>query len=289
MVYSGLRGGVAVEAVRSRAFSLGVLQAWGNESKVVVNQLCVDESRMDESMWLKIKKDMDEVFQLKHPNIVELCGASHVSSPPILVYKNAVNGNLRSFLARSESNKRQMWRLVYEAATGLQYLHQHGLVHGNLKLSNILVDGNDRAVLSDFGLDTFRIRSGSSESGGSVRWRAPECMDRPPTAASDVFSLAMCIIESSTGVPPFRFLSEKDAGDNVRRGVIPDKPDEMDADEWGLLLMMTSVDPTKRVKLDYVVEKLKAFADRDQVSTLEAIGACSSCCAAISPDSRFCS
>ncbi|KAE8962169.1 hypothetical protein PF010_g29968 [Phytophthora fragariae] len=221
--------------LQSKSFARGCLGsvyygAWGKEPKVVVKRFCVDESGMDESIWLKIEKDMAVLFELEHPNIVELIGASHIGVPPYLIYKDAVNGNLRSFLARSERNKRQMWRLLYEAALGLRYLHQKGVVHGNLKLNNILVASNDRAVLSDIGLSTLQLcstLSGTSVSGSSVRWRAPECMAHLPTMASDVYSLAMCIIEASTGLAPYGILSEKEVCDNVRRGIIPDKPDEI--------------------------------------------------------------
>ncbi|KAJ8546655.1 hypothetical protein ON010_g11580 [Phytophthora cinnamomi] len=283
--------------VQSEPFARGSLGSvyhgeWGEETNVVVKRFGVDEEVLEEGVWAKIEKDMHLLFQLEHPNIVKVVGASHVGSPPFLIYKDAVNGNLRSFLARSENNKRHMWRLLYEAALGLQYLHQKGVVHGNLKLSNILVDNNDHAVLSDFGLGTLQIcctLSGTFASGSSVRWHAPESLEGPPTAVSDVYALAMCIIEASTRLPPFHFLSVKEVGDHIRRGKIPDKPDEIAPEVWGLVLLMTNADSAKRVTLPYVVEKLKECADRDKMAMRNAVGACSSCCAAISPGSRFCS
>ncbi|KAG6960800.1 hypothetical protein JG688_00009407 [Phytophthora aleatoria] len=60
--------------------------------KFVIERFSVDDSVVDESMWVKIRKEMDVLFALRHPNILRLYCASHFSSPPFLVSKNAENG-----------------------------------------------------------------------------------------------------------------------------------------------------------------------------------------------------
>ncbi|KAG7379007.1 hypothetical protein PHYPSEUDO_009168 [Phytophthora pseudosyringae] len=258
--------------------------------KVVVKRFCVDDSVVDESMWMRIGKEVDALFALEHPNIMQMYCASHVSSPPFLVSANAENGNLRCFLARSDDNKKKMWQLLYEAAVGLDYVHKKGVVHGNLKLSNILVDATMRSKLSDFGLTTLRMcctlskPSAGKPSSGSMRWQAPECFRQLPTFASDVFSFGMCIIEAVSGAPPFGLLSDDEYRANLRNGSYCDKPDGMPYDLWGFVLLMTNRDPTKRIDLQ-LVDKLKEIAARSAV-----VGASTCACSKeICANSRFCS
>lgn len=165
-----------------------------------------------------------------------LC-SSHASSLPFTVHRFASNGNLRSFLSRSEDNKRKMWRLLYQAVLGLKYIHSKGVTHGNLKLSNILVDADGNAQLADFGLHTLRtcatLSSDAPQESGTdkVYWLAPKYLARRPTFASDMYSFAMCMFEAVTEEPPYALLCGGDIRDCVRSGDTPGKPDGMTDDD----------------------------------------------------------
>lgn len=119
-------------------------------------------------------------------------------------------------------------------ATGVAHLHQHEMVHGDLKgvrletprpgilmnlisKANILIDQTDNACLTDFGLlvirpDTTNITSSHSFlQGGTYRWTSPELLDpqefglqdNGPTASSDCYALGMVIYEVLSGRVPF--------------------------------------------------------------------------------------
>ncbi|EEY58557.1 uncharacterized protein PITG_10645 [Phytophthora infestans T30-4] len=206
--------------------------------KLVLKRFYIDDSVADEGMWIEIRKEMDILFALRHPHLLPLFGASHVNSPPFLVSAHAENGDLRSFLARSGDNKLEMWRLLYEAAQGLEFIHKEGVV---LQL---------------------------------------------PTSASDVFSFGMCVVEAVTGVPPLALLSDDEYHYIVRNGGTFPKPDGILDDAWELVLRMTNPDPNKRCKLQYVVEQLKAFADRSRDERAVTCGACNTLPRG---DARFCS
>ncbi|RLN77267.1 hypothetical protein BBJ28_00004751 [Nothophytophthora sp. Chile5] len=217
----------------------------------------------------KSEAEITTWHQQNHPNIVNMFGASHASVPPFILREDATNGNLCSFLARSAANKLQMWRLLHQAALGLDYIHKKRVVHGDLKLNNILVVADGLAKLPDFGLSSVRTSSTLSKlsakgvkASGGLRWRAPECLKRRSTFASDVYSFAMCMIEAAIGEPPFAFLEDEDVRDNLKSGEIPDQPEEMSDKEWQLVMAMTNVDPTKRLPLRLVIEKLQTFAEK---------------------------
>jgi len=233
---------------------------------------------------------------LDHPNVAKVLGASHVSCSPFLVSEDTSEGNLATFLARSIENKEKMWRMLYQAALGLPYLHKKGVVHGHLKLNSILVDTYGDVKLSDFGLHTLRACSSRTKGFGGgpqsdmLRWCAPECLERRPTFASDVYALGMCIVEAVLGEPPFDFLDDNSVRDIKRRGTVPERPEEMEADAWDLVVSMTNADPTKRIELKEVLSTLKSFAERDAARSLRyvSLSACTSCASENMAGSRFC-
>ncbi|GMF53126.1 unnamed protein product [Phytophthora fragariaefolia] len=243
--------------------------AWGEQTDVAIKFFMIDEEVMNERMQGISERELTSIFSLSHPNTASMLGASHISLPPFIVYKFAANGNLSSFLGRSDNNKRHAWRLLYEAALGLRYIHENNIVHGNLKLSNILIDADGHAMLSDFGLSTLCTYSCLSQSKiesstpKNLRWRAPECLKRRPTFASDIYSFAMCIIEATIGEPPFAFLPDDDVRDNLRKGEIPDKPDDMPDEIWGMIVSMTNFDPAKRVGLEHILDTLKHYSEKE--------------------------
>ncbi|GMF14213.1 unnamed protein product [Phytophthora lilii] len=189
-----------------------------------------------------------------------------------------------------------MWRLLYQAALGLDYVLKKRVVHGGLKLNNILIGADGQAKLSDYGVSILRSCFNlsrdplSRSASGELRWYAPECLVREPTVASDVYSFAMCMIEAALGQPPFAFLSDDDVRDNVRKGIIPDHKEDMASDVSELIVSMTNFEPRKRPPLQCVIDKLKAFADtelKDEEQAKERC--CGVCSASILDSSRFCS
>jgi hypothetical protein len=166
-----------------------------------------------------------------------------------------------------------MWRLLYESALGLGYIHKQNVVHGDLKLNNILVGADGQAKMSDFGLSTVRSCSTMSKaeavdanSIGALRWRAPECLTKQPVFASDVYSFAMCIIEAVTNAVPFYGLPDDAVRENLRNGDIPDRPDGIADDVWDLVVGMTNAVPTKRMSLQQVIERLRDLKENDQAT-----------------------
>ncbi|GMF46459.1 unnamed protein product [Phytophthora fragariaefolia] len=97
-----------------------------------------------------------------------------------------------------------VWKYLHEATLGLEYLHERGVVHGDLRCRNILISSDGLAKLSNFRL--ARATTKSSLVGdviGSMRWQAPEILEgKAPSRESDIYSLGMCILESESGKIP---------------------------------------------------------------------------------------
>ncbi|EMD37460.1 hypothetical protein CERSUDRAFT_50723, partial [Gelatoporia subvermispora B] len=158
-----------------------------------------------------------ELFILKyirHPNIVPFRGVSYQTSKLYIVCDFMSQGNVNEYLEENQSaNKLQLLRHV---ATGMKYLHESGVVHGDLKGANVLVDDQDVARIADFGLGTFKYEGQvetDTELNGSIRWMAPELFDPDKFAAkevrttfSDVYAFAMTAFEVLSSHVPFHDL-----------------------------------------------------------------------------------
>lgn len=88
---------------------------------------------------------------------------------------------------------------LYETAQALDYLHRSGVIHGDIKGTNILVSKDVHALLCDFGLTKFASSSTSTalKSAGSLRWQSPELWEekQAKTYESDTYAFGMTIAE----------------------------------------------------------------------------------------------
>jgi serine/threonine protein kinase len=98
-------------------------------------------------------------------------------------------------------------RIASQVAQALDALHAHGIVHRDVKPSNVLLDERGDAVLTDFGLARGADSTQLTREGqivGSLHYLAPELIDGgAATPASDVYALGCLLFECLTAAPPF--------------------------------------------------------------------------------------
>ncbi|KDQ50026.1 hypothetical protein JAAARDRAFT_63418 [Jaapia argillacea MUCL 33604] len=187
-----------------------------------------------------LRKEVDVWQSLRHPNILEFYGYN--SSDPLFLVSALKQGDAHAFLRSNPDASRP--KLLYETSLGLQHLHRHSIIHGDVKALNILVDRRGTACLSDFGLSRVReLSTGSSGSNnkggpkGSFRWMAPECMVGTilGTPMSDIYSFGMTIYEIFTGHPPFPGLTDPviyvEVAERKKR---PNRPTDQEIESCGL-------------------------------------------------------
>ncbi|GMF25750.1 unnamed protein product [Phytophthora fragariaefolia] len=230
-----------------------------------------------------VKNEADIWFHLNHPHVIALFGACHVGIP-FFVCEYAVNGTLTNFLRPSavptdleilhpvmSSRAALAWEKLYEAALGLEFLHEREVVHADLKGDNILVGSDGRAKLTDFGLSAIISDKGASSGSpiGALRWKAPECMGKsgqPATFTSDIFSLGMCVIEAITGDFPWgRELPDAAVSFHVRRGQLPPSSGAFSKSQWALVKQMCCFRPEDRLDIRSVVRALRVAAEHQKL------------------------
>ncbi|KAJ3709320.1 hypothetical protein LUZ61_013025 [Rhynchospora tenuis] len=171
---------------------------------------------IDESQKKEFGKEMLILSEINHKNIVKLLGCCLEVEVPILVYEFISNGTL---FQKIHDKKHEFFlsfenrlRIAQESAEALAYLHSSAsppILHGDVKSSNILLDDNYTAKVSDFGAS---ILAPNNEAQfvtlvqGTCGYLDPECLlTCQLTDKSDVFSFGVVLLELLTSKLPIYF------------------------------------------------------------------------------------
>jgi serine/threonine-protein kinase len=147
---------------------------------------------------------------VRHDHVVAIHGVDEVNGVPYLVMEYVHGSSLQQRLDRTGPLAlAEVLRIGMQTAAGLEAAHAQGLVHRDVKPSNILLEnGVERVKLSDFGLARAVDDAALTQSGviaGTPMYMAPEqALGAPMDHRADLFSLGSVLYALCTGRPPFR-------------------------------------------------------------------------------------
>ncbi|XP_068639911.1 inactive leucine-rich repeat receptor-like serine/threonine-protein kinase At1g60630 [Aristolochia californica] len=217
------------DLLKASAETLGRGTVGSTYKAVMESGFIVTVKRLKDSNYPSLpefRRHMDVLGRLRHPNLVPLRAYFQAKEERLLVYDYFPNGSLFSLIHGSKpagGGKPLHWtsclKIAEDLAAGLVYLHETtGLIHGNLKSSNVLLGSDFESCLTDYGLYVFRSPDSYEEGGvgaSSLFYCAPEC--RPPrkslTRQSDVYSYGVLVLELLTGKTPFQDLVQEHGAD----------------------------------------------------------------------------
>ncbi|CAB4257188.1 similar to Saccharomyces cerevisiae YAR019C CDC15 Protein kinase of the Mitotic Exit Network that is localized to the spindle pole bodies at late anaphase [Maudiozyma barnettii] len=157
----------------------------------------------------EIMIEIDLLKNLNHINIVKYHGFIQKSSNLYIILEYASHGSLKSLFAkrpnkRLEENETTIY--IKQTLHGLNYLHEQGVIHRDIKAANLLLDANNVVKLADFGVSTM-VNNTAMTLAGSLNWMAPEIItNKGASTLSDIWSLGATVVELMTGNPPFHNL-----------------------------------------------------------------------------------
>ena len=160
---------------------------------------------------MRFRREAQAAANLDHPNILPIyeVGESH-EGLPFFSMKFAGGGSLLEAASALRSEPRRAVALMAKVARAVQYAHDQGILHRDLKPGNILLDGSGEPLVSDFGLAKWLEPTGhltrTPTVFGTPGYIAPEQVNASTgtlTPAADVYSLGAVLFYLLTGQPPF--------------------------------------------------------------------------------------
>ncbi len=163
----------------------------------------------DDEYVERFRREARAVAQLAHPNIVTVIDRGEDDGRQFIVFEYVDGQTLKEVVdAEGALPIDEVLRLGTGIASGLAFAHEHGIVHRDVKPQNVLMNGDGRAKVTDFGIArSLDVERGVTETGtvlGTSNYIAPEqASGQPVDDRSDVYSLGVVLYELLTGEVPF--------------------------------------------------------------------------------------
>jgi serine/threonine protein kinase len=157
----------------------------------------------------RLRREARAVAMLDHPNVVPLYEAGEEEGTVYIVTRWVEGTELGALILRDGPfEPGRAARTTAQIAAALEVAHERGLVHRDVKPSNVILTREDHVYLTDFGLakraETAPGLTGGDLMLGTVDYVAPEQIEgSEPDARSDVYSLGCVLFETLTGAAPF--------------------------------------------------------------------------------------
>jgi len=229
--------------------------------------------------------EMRVIGKLDHPHIIRATDAGEVDGIHFLVMDFVPGLDVSSLLRRvgplSVGNACEVAR---QAALGLAFAHQHGLVHRDIKTSNLLFSASGQVKLLDLGLATFaspdvhHAEPGNPMPRGTADYMAPEqwLPSGAVDARADLYSLGCTLYKMLTGVPPYRvvpsgFSSKQAAHREAPIPSLKDKRPEVPSslDRFAKQLLAKRADDRPH-SAEFVAEQMAKFTSEADLTRLAA-------------------
>jgi eukaryotic-like serine/threonine-protein kinase len=153
----------------------------------------------------RFRREAEAAAGLQHPNVVSVFDRGDVDGTYYIAMQYLEGRTLKQLIDGGLSPE-QAVGLIRQVLEGARFAHRHGIVHRDLKPQNVIVDGENKATVTDFGI----ARAGVSEitQAGSVmgtpHYLSPEqAQGFDVTAVSDLYSIGVMLYEALTGRVPF--------------------------------------------------------------------------------------
>ncbi len=163
----------------------------------------------DERFRDRFLRESELAASLDHANVIPIYEAGEADGSLFIAMRYVEGSDLKALLRDGPLSEERAVLLAGQVAAALDAAHERGLVHGDVKPSNVLIDGRGHAYLADFGL-TKRVTDEHSPGGeaqlmGTIDYVSPEQIrGEDVDGRADVYSLGCLLYECLTGKQPFK-------------------------------------------------------------------------------------
>jgi hypothetical protein len=202
--------GYRLDAVIARGGMGVVYRAYDLRLKrSVALKLMVPELALDERFRERFSREAELAMSLEHPNVVPIHDAGDIDGRLYLAMRYVEGADLKALLhTEGALEPARALAICSRVANALDAAHAKGLVHRDVKPSNVLLDESEHVYLADFGLtrrlDEQARQAGEGRSVGTPAYLAPEQIEGGPVdGRTDIYALGCLLFECLTGEAPF--------------------------------------------------------------------------------------
>jgi serine/threonine-protein kinase len=222
--------------------------------KVIPLRMGVDEASAETTMKEALAEARTSSL-LAHPNIVTVYDFESDDHYAYLVMEYVDGLNLAQLLKRVEGGTltyEECAHLLQSVASALEFAHENGVLHLDIKPSNIMIDRRGQVKLADFGMSTLASAAGwGGARGGTVGFMPPEQIQGMLVdERTDIFSLGVVIWLALCGENPFQAATPEESLKKIFRGAAPSLTEnhlELDQNIELVLERTLEPDPTNRL------------------------------------------
>ena len=175
--------------------------------RVVALKVLPANFAQDSVFQQRFRREAHAAGQLNEPHVVPIHTYGEIDGRLFVDMRLIEGRDLQSVLTAGPLSQERAVRVIEQVATALHAAHQAGLVHRDVKPSNILIDENDFAYLIDFGIAHAAGETALTNTGATIgtwSYMAPERFQGGTAdARADIYALACVLYESLTGQLPF--------------------------------------------------------------------------------------
>ncbi len=181
----------------------------------------------DEASRARFTREARAAAKLDHPNIVPVYEVGEFQGRPFFTMAHIEGKSLREVIKEGRLSISEAISITMQICEGLHKAHESGVVHRDIKPSNIIIDGENRTRLLDFGLATVSGEKKLTKTGstlGTIGYMSPELVKgEKADHRSDLFSVGVVLYEMITGRMPF----EADHEAAIQYNIINEQPEPL--------------------------------------------------------------
>ncbi|MCH7689934.1 MAG: serine/threonine protein kinase, partial [candidate division Zixibacteria bacterium] len=181
----------------------------------------------NEALKVRFRREAQAVAKLSHPNIVHIYEVGEYQNRPYFAMEHIEGESLHHYAHDETLSVGEIITIAIEICEGLNKAHQLGIVHRDIKTSNIVLDSDGHPKILDFGLATIAGQEKLTKEGstiGTVAYMSPERAEgRKSDHRSDLFSFGVVLYELIAGRTPFR----RDSEAATMNAIVNDIPEPM--------------------------------------------------------------